>query len=176
MGPPWVFPYVAEPGREDVYQPPALRPAVAISLATVERAEETPKFLALVDSGSERTLAGPGLGRVATMQRGRSAEMQIKLGGAPRTVRFGVVTLRLYRNVWSVDEAPLDEWNAEVGFIVQWEPPWAVLLGQRGFFDRFTVTMNRFTQALALEPLEVFDDRYGPVIQETSEQEPRFKP
>jgi hypothetical protein len=28
------------------------------------------------------------------------------------------------------------EWEADVGFIAAWEPPWGLLLGQRGFFDQ----------------------------------------
>lgn len=37
----------------------------------------------------------------------------------------------------------------------------ALLLGQRGFFDQFTVTLSRFAQAFAIEPIETFDDRFG---------------
>ncbi len=32
---------------------------------------------------------------------------------------------------------------------------------QRGFFDRFTVTLNRYAQAIAIEPVETFDARFG---------------
>jgi hypothetical protein len=53
------------------------------------------------------------------------------------------------------------EWQAPVGFFTQWEPPWGLLLGQVGFFDRFTVTMSRLSQALALEAAEEFDHRFG---------------
>ena len=34
------------------------------------------------------------------------------------------------------------------------------MLGQIEFFDRFTVTMNRQSQALAISAVEDFDDRY----------------
>ncbi|MBW3663200.1 MAG: hypothetical protein KY469_08890 [Actinobacteria bacterium] len=62
--------------------------------------------------------------------------------------------------MYSVDEPPLTEWSAEVGFFTQWEPPWGVVLGQQGFFDRFTVTMSRLALALALEDRDVFDARF----------------
>lgn len=136
-GPPWVFPYVTEPGQESSPDPP-IRPAVAVSLVAPD-GTESPKFLALVDSGSERTLAGPGLGRLAQPSYAEPPhQMTLRIGGAPRTTVFGEVILRLYEHL-SVDEPPLVQWSAEVGFFKQWEPPWAVLLGQRGFFDQFTV-------------------------------------
>jgi hypothetical protein len=58
------------------------------------------------------------------------------------------------------------EWRTEVGFLGrQPQVPWSVLLGQVGFLDRFTVTMNRHAQALAIEPLEAFDRRYGQIVE-----------
>lgn len=158
--PPWVFPYVTEPGSESTPDAP-IRPAVAVSLVAPD-GSESPKFLALVDSGSERTLAGPGLGRLARPSYAEPPrEMTLHIGGAARPTVFGEVTLRLYEHVSSVDEPPLIEWSAEVGFFKRWEPPWAVVLGQRGFFDRFTVSMSRFSMALALEDRDEFDARYG---------------
>jgi hypothetical protein len=50
-------------------------------------------------------------------------------------------------------------------FFTQWEPPWGLLLGQIGFFDRFTVTMNRISQASALEAVDEFDRRFGVQIE-----------
>jgi len=34
-------------------------------------------------------------------------------------------------------------------------------LGQRGFFDQFTVTMNRQAQTVAIEDWRAFDDRFS---------------
>jgi hypothetical protein len=34
-------------------------------------------------------------------------------------------------------------------------------LGQRGFLDRFTVTMGRTAQRIAVEDWDAFDDRFG---------------
>ncbi len=39
-----------------------------------------------------------------------------------------------------------------------------MLLGSVGFLDRFTVTMSRFAQALAVEERTAFDERYGTVL------------
>jgi hypothetical protein len=52
------------------------------------------------------------------------------------------------------------EWQTEVGFFTKWEPPYGLVLGQVGFFNYFTVTMSRFSQALAVEALEQFDQRF----------------
>ena len=53
------------------------------------------------------------------------------------------------------------EWDAQVGFFTTWaSPPWSIVRSQIGFFDRFTVTMNRQSQALAITAVEDFDDRY----------------
>jgi hypothetical protein len=43
-------------------------------------------------------------------------------------------------------------------------PPWLMVLGQAGFFDRFTVVMSRLSQALAIEDQEPFDRRYGDLV------------
>lgn len=53
------------------------------------------------------------------------------------------------------------EWQAEVGFVRHWKPTWPILLGQVGFLDHFTVTMNRQSQRLAVEDWNAFDNRFG---------------
>ncbi len=39
-----------------------------------------------------------------------------------------------------------------------------VLLGNVGFLDHFTVTASRFSQAVAVEDRDGFDDRFGVVL------------
>lgn len=51
-------------------------------------------------------------------------------------------------------------WDAQVGSIEEWDPPWSMLLGQVGFFDKFTITMSRAANLLAVEPLETWDQRF----------------
>lgn len=48
-----------------------------------------------------------------------------------------------------------------------------MLLGQVGFFDQFTVTMNRHAQGLAVERLEQWDSRSADHIRE-AEDDRRF--
>jgi hypothetical protein len=124
---------------------------------------EEQSVLALVDSGSERTLSGMGLARVIDVRPDPDREMVLGVGGAWRKARFTEITLRLGSLEVAGDEYL--EWEATVGFFTQWEPPWGLLLGQVGFFDHFTVTMNRISQAFALEAVEEFDRRFGVQIE-----------
>ena len=130
---------------------------------------------ALVDSGSERTLAAPGLARAIGVEPDRAREIRIGIGGEWRRVRFADVTIRLYQDVLDDDSPLLTEWQAEVGFFSSWEPPWAVVLGQTGFFDKFTVTMHRGVPALAVEPWDAFDDRFGVEVADVDVRQPRFR-
>ena len=148
-----------EPGGSQ--ERPILRPVVAVSLSSVLDDEQTPKMLALVDSGANRVLAGPGLGRLAGVDPGSARTETIGIGGNHRSVYFGTVQIRLFAHASSIDEPAVAEWEQEIGFLKEWEPPWGVVLGQQGFFDRFTVSMNRYAQALAVEPVERFDERFG---------------
>ena len=53
------------------------------------------------------------------------------------------------------DPAGTLTWETQVGFFTQWDsPPWMAVLGQDGFFDRFTVAMSRHSQALAITDRE----------------------
>jgi hypothetical protein len=63
---------------------------------------------------------------------------------------------------------PLFSWQTEVGFFDTWEPPRPVLLGQVGFFDHFTVSMSHSAQALAVEPWNEFDQRFGALMREAA--------
>jgi len=109
----------------------------------------------LVDSGSEHTLIAPWMARATGVQPGSDApELNVGLGGRSRLIRFTDARLRLPH---PTDGDVAHEWVAQVGVITdQWEPPWA-LLGQVGFFDEFTVTMNRLAQGLAIDHRERWD-------------------
>ncbi len=108
----WVFPYVEDPAgvrRGRVL----LRPIVALRL--IGNAEAPFKVAALVDSGSEHTLATPALARAIVVDPDPSTETTIGIGGKPRKIRFANVTLQLFRSI-DQEEPALVAWNAEVGF------------------------------------------------------------
>jgi hypothetical protein len=128
----------------------------------------------MVDSGCEPTLAAPFLARAIGITPDPNREQVIGIGGAPRTVRFADVSLRL--GPPGTGPAQGEEWQAEVGFITDWTPPWSVLLGQIGFFDHFTVSMSRYSQGIAIEPFDAFDQRFDVQIRESVERASRFEP
>ena len=155
----WVFPYAEDPtsGRTHPTGRVVYRPVVNITLSGPDEANDA-TFLALVDSGAERVLAAPGVARQIGVSPQEDHPVPLKIGGETRLIRPADVTLKL---------APVSggvgvEWRAEVGFFSAWtSAPWQVVLGQVGFFDRFTVSFSRQALRLAVEPLEAFDERFG---------------
>lgn len=155
-----VYPYVEDPHSSGVYDPDniVLRPVLEIEMLGPGLAPDDapPRVAALVDSGAERTFAAPWLARAVGVDLQNAPEILVGLGGASRRVRFADVTLRLI----APDGTSTVDWQADVGFIESWEPPWGLLLGQRGFFSRFTVTFSRYAQGFAVEDFDVFDLRF----------------
>lgn len=174
---PYFFRYVEDPSDEisrllDKELPS--RPAVAVRLGHLD--EATMRVTALVDSGSERIVAGPGLARSLRLDLRGAPEGLIGLGGGQRRVHFQSVRIELFENLLVNDDAPIDEWDADVAFLAEWEPPWAVLLGRDGFFNRFTVTLHGGVPGMVLERWDAFDQRFGVVIEEADISQPRFRP
>jgi hypothetical protein len=172
----WLFRYVEDPGDDlsvKLHRTPPLRPVVPVRLLDSMRG---PRVAALIDSGSDRTLASPVLARAIGVDLADAPEGTIGVGGGERRARFATVTLELYADLLDDSAAPLDTWEAEVGFFDSWEPPWAVVLGGVGFFDRFTVTLHRAAAALVLEQQDRFDKRFGTLYETVDRRQPRFRP
>lgn len=154
---PWVFPYIEEPVKETF--PPsrlavALRPALQVALAGP--AGPTNMVYGLADSGAEHTYAAPWMPQTIGVRPDSATEISVGIAGAERRVRFAGASVRLMAP--GDDEHVFFEWNAPIGFLVDWEPPWMMLLGQRGFFDEFTVSFRR--PVFAIEHKHVFDERF----------------
>jgi hypothetical protein len=130
--------------------------------------------MALMDSGSERCFASPALARSLRLDLRDVPSAVIGLGGGARRVQFVTVTLQLFESMLNNEDSPISEWQADVAFLSNWDPPWAVLLGRDGFFDQFTVTMHGGVPAVMLEPWETFDERFGLQIEEADNSQPRF--
>ncbi len=151
---PWVYPYQEDGPRLGTI---VLRPIVPITLFGPDVA---PTSLALGDSGCEHVLAAPWLAMAVGIDLGQShRQLDLGIGGETVEVRFCDLTLRLHPPQGGDEEYV--EWHAEVGFVHHWRPTWPLLVGQVGFFDRFTVTMSRLAQHVALEPHDRFDQRFG---------------
>ena len=147
--------YRAYPPATDV----VLRPVLEVG---VVGPDDEVTAAALVDTGSENVLAAPGIARAVGAIPRHETQIELGIGGRSREVRFADVQLRLLPPKGI--QSPPVEWTAEVGFFTQWEPPWSLVLGQRGFFDQFTVTIHRGARAVAVEDFEAFDDRFGTLI------------
>lgn len=119
------------------------------------------KAKALVDSGSEHTLAAPWVARAVGVDPHAGAwEMPLGIGGEPVRVVFHQVTVRLHPPGPATTIDDYLSWEAEVGFVSHWRPGWSILLGQVGFYDKVTVTMQRHARALAVEDFGAFDARF----------------
>ena len=161
---PWVFPYTEDvvSRTSAVTNRTILRPAMKVTMVAREEQASSPWWT----RGLSPRFSGMGLARVIDADPDPDREMVLGVGGAWRKARFTEITLRLDAPEASRNEHL--EWEATVGFFTQWEPPWGLLLGQVGFFDHFTVTMNRVSQAFALEAVDEFDGRYGVQIERGS--------
>ena len=151
---PWVYPYEEDGPRLDSV---VLRPVVPISVVGQQVGTSV---LALVDSGCEHILAAPWVATAAGVDpKDSHRELLLGLGGETVRVRFLDLQLRLHPPGEGNDDIFVD-WEDEVGFLSHWRPTWPVIVGQTGFMKRFTVTMSRLAQAVAIEDGDVFDSRY----------------
>ncbi len=119
---------------------------------------------ALVDSGCEYTLVQRWVAQTVGIDHEGGDEISLGIGGetvkvtaADAILRFGPPESEPYH--W-------EEWEATVGIVEAWKAQWPVVLGERGFFDQYTVEMMRFSQALAIHDAEEFDRRYPPSSRE----------
>lgn len=152
---PWLYPYQEDGPRLNTV---VLRPIVPISLVGPDVA---PPALALVDSSCEHILAAPWLANaVGVDPKDARRSLDLGIGGQTVEVRFVDLALRLHAPTGADDDYV--EWPAEVGFVHHWRPTWPILMGQVGFLDRFTVTMSRLAQQVAIEAADTFDQRFGP--------------
>jgi len=152
---PWLFAYQEDgPRLGSIVQ----RPVVPVTLVGSDLSSTV---YALVDSGCSHILAAPWLADEAGIDPKASGRtLLLGIGGTSVTVEFADASLRLMAPGDAGDDVFV-EWQAEVGFLKQWRPTWPMLVGQVGFFDQFTVTMSRFSLQTAVEPVEVFDGRFG---------------
>jgi hypothetical protein len=153
---PWRYPYQEDGPRLDTI---VQRPIVPITL--LGPTDESQGAFALVDSGCEHVLVSQGLARSVGLDfKGSQRAISLGIGGGTTSVRFVDATLRLHPDGGDDDE--FVSWQAEVGVLEQWRPTFQVILGQVGFMDQFTITMNRHAQELAVEEVDAYDRRFPP--------------
>jgi hypothetical protein len=91
--------------------------------------------------------------------KGSMRDVVLGIGGTCVKTRF--VDLRVRLLAPGGTDEDFIEWEAEAGFLDFWRPTFPMLMGQDGFFDKFTVTMSNFALLTAVELPEVFDERFG---------------
>ena len=130
----WSFDYISIEGSRlgrDVF-----RPAVPIRIGSTEFSPR----VALVDSGSEHTLAPRWIADQARINLDGSPTLELGIGGRVAVATFADVELHLHREHDGNEHV---SWTTTVGFVEPWDARFAIVLGQIGFFDEFTVSMNR---------------------------------
>ena len=156
---PWVFPYIEEPRHQgSLFRDRLLlRPVVPITFVGPDGPQQV---FALVDSGADHVLAAPWIAQAVGIDLHRAPEERLKVAGGSHDVKFVTGRLELHPPSGTVG-APV-QWEVQVGFLEQWpSPSWGAVLGQTGFFDRFTITMSKQATLLAVEDWDEFDQRFG---------------
>lgn len=151
---PWTFPYRPDPTLPETGGRAILRPVLDVTFDGLD--VWTP---ALVDSGSRFNLAANWIARgLGIVLDDDDLCHRIRIAGATRVVSFHEVSMGIRPHLSSGD--PHQRWSAKVGFIKSsWEPPW-MILGQVGFFDHFTITMQAEVGAMAIEEPKKFRQRF----------------
>jgi Aspartyl protease len=158
---------------------PLLRPVVSVRLVGERLGSQN--LAALVDSGCDHVLAAPWIAQDIGARPDPNKETTLGIGGGSQRVRFADVSIQLLPPEVTVmsggyDANAVHEWELEVGFFTEWTPPWSVVLGQVGFLDQFTVTFNRYAQALAVSDVGDFDQMYPQLPAAGQPRTERFAP
>lgn len=162
---PWAFPYVRETsagqhplGRE------TLRPLV--DALVVGPSGPSNRYGALVDSGCDYVLVTRQVADEAGIDSEAGIPYRVFMGGEPREIRVVHAEVRLCDpKIPDADEAcrfhNVLEWTAQVGIFINWSnAPFQMVLGQVGFFDQFTVSMNHAARAVVIENLDELAKRH----------------
>jgi hypothetical protein len=175
---PWTYPYQREVRADNSFiEYELLGPVVTIRLSGERLSAHN--VAALVDSGSDHILAAPWIAQDIGVTPDPMREMQLQVGGHTRTVRFADVTISLLPPEVEIHQGGYEpsevrSFEGQVGFFLEWaSPPWMVVLGQRGCFDRLTITMSRYSQALAVTGFSDFDERFPQSPMNSSPFSPR---
>jgi hypothetical protein len=168
---PWIYSYQEEKRSPASFIiQPLMRPIVILRFCGEWMAENN--VAALVDSGCDHVLAARWIAQEIGVTPDPNRELPLQLGGGTKIARFADVTINLLPPDIELQEGGYDparvrSFQTPVGFLSDWpSPPWSVVLGQNGFFDQFTVSMSRYSQAIAVSDVSDFDGRYpqGPRV------------
>jgi hypothetical protein len=142
----WVYPHqdLGEPLHVD--GSPVIRPVVPLVVAP-----GLPAVLGVLDSGSPVSVANADLfGWLGIdIEHGDPLyEMPLSVGGGFESTPVFEVELRLRPP--GDGQAGSIPWRLELGARRRWRLPFAVLLGQRGWFDRFPTRIDATTSTVEI--------------------------
>ena len=151
----WQYGYTDFGEGHDRSPQPVLRAVVSVAAPGAPS-----RFAAIIDTGGPITVvAAEVLGSGGDPVK-RNQTMMLRLGGSTTEVALYDLTLEVRPPFDSVAAAPM-RWRGIVAVLEPWpHHGTAVILGQSGFLDNFTVTFG--PDGFALEPASVFKRRFPP--------------
>ncbi len=132
---------------------PVLRAVVAVATPG-----SSTRFAAIIDTGGPITVVAHEVLAAGGEPVERGDTMMLRLGGTTSEVAFFDLTLEVRPPVGMREADPMT-WRGVVAALDPWpHQGTAVILGQSGFLDTFTVTLG--LDGFVLEPAAVFRDRF----------------
>lgn len=153
MSPAWIYPLrdLAENPFPD--GSPILRPAVPILIPNQDSVH-----FGVLDSGSPLSVTSGRFARQAGIDLDSAVPiLEVPLGLATRFDRLPMFEINLA--LQAADGSDTVSWNLLVAVRPNWQFPFEVLFGQRGWFDSFTTTFG--PGHVAVEPPASFGDRFS---------------
>jgi hypothetical protein len=151
---PWIYPYTDFGEGAGKLERPVLRAVVQVGTP-----EGTSSFAAIVDTGGPLTVVARGvlLSGGDPVDTGRT--MLLRLAGASNEVPLYELTLEIRPPNGSNGVDPI-QWRSVVAVLSPWpHQGTAIILGQSGFIENFTVTFG--PSGFAVESADAFAKRYG---------------
>ncbi len=116
-------------------------------------------FAAIIDTGGPITVVAPEVADSGGNPIDLGEPMVLRLAGSTSQVPLYELTLEARPPGGLSSEAPVS-WRSVVAVMDPWpHPGTAIILGQRGFLDTFTVTFG--PDGFVLEPAAAFRERFG---------------
>ena len=132
---------------------PVLRAVVAVATPG-----SSTRFSAIIDTGGPITVVATEVLAAGGDPFERGDTMMLRLGGTTSEVSLFDLTLEVRPPAGSAGTAPVS-WRGIVAVLEPWpHQGTAVILGQSGFLDTFTVTLG--PDGFVLEPASAFRDRF----------------
>jgi hypothetical protein len=153
----WLYPYTDFGEGRDFLPHPVLRAVVPVGSPRLGVT-----FAAIIDTGGPITVVSPAfIAAVGDEAQDTGEWTVLRLAGRRYEAPLLSLTLAVHPSR-AVPEGPR-LWESTVGVLDPWpHEGTALILGQHGFLDRFTVTFG--PEGFAVEPGATYVDRFGPLL------------